>query len=244
MTAKKSFVLLAIAAFIIYTPASAEETASETPDLVEIRTNDDLFQSYIQRRERHGWTLGFGAENYFPNQFTSEDGLTYEEMFGRADIPMYYFDLGYKFNLGPGSLGVTGSLAAGEISDQKSSQLRKMSVQRRAAKATISLDGIMTEPYLVPYVTAAAYQLLIDESAPTAGLSFSGQTKWAMMTQAGLLFQLDWIEKYTFDNSQERGVIQNTFLDFSVAQHNASASSEDPDTSSRTNFAVGLKVEF
>lgn len=217
---------------------------TKAEDWVEVRTKDEVYESYRQRRGTHGWQFAVGQELFRPEGFASSiDGLSYDSAFGASDIPLLAFETGYKYNFAMGSLSALFGYGAGQIADSKAGELRTLKIEKMSAKGMLILDALMEEPYAAPYASFGVYRIGADESAATQALTFEGSTGIGTCLSAGLLIQLNWLEDDVSRASWLNSGMENTYLDVFMAQY-GKTSQDDPDFSTGMNWGAGLRIEF
>lgn len=238
-----------ITTLIVSTAVAAEEDANAVEDyrtasdIVELHYPVDVQMPYKQRRETHGFMIDVGYENVMLDRYVSIVDFTtyYQEMFGDSEFPVANVVFNYKFNFVLGSLLAGVGYGQGSISDDASGVARTLTLTKMSASASYLMDNMFDEPYVAPYVTVGYMNLGIDESADD--LSFSHAVK-AMYYQAGLLFQLDWLDpSYSKRNIRDIG-LQNTYLDIFMSMYDVSPDTTDPDTSTDYTFGAGIRMEF
>lgn len=214
--------------------------------LVEVRSNDEAYLPYLERRQTHGWQLGFGMENYQPKDFISniDANNTYQAMYGKADIPVYYIETGYKLNLPVVSLSALLGYGHGQIKDTKTGETNSLVLERTSLKLMMIFDGIMNEPYVAPYAALSVWEIGFDEKITEADLSHSARTKMGNTMTAGLLFQLNWLEQQSSRWAWLNSGLENTYLDVFMSKYGKSNGEDDPDTTSDFNWGAGLRIEF
>ncbi|MBX2988132.1 MAG: hypothetical protein KF802_09565 [Bdellovibrionaceae bacterium] len=219
-------------------------TKAEEP-LVEVRTMDNVFKSYKERRGTHGFLLSISGEDYLPKDYVSRiDAENFETMFGDSTMPVYSGEIGYKFNFVLGSLSALVGYGYGRVSFAGSGEERVLEFHRTTGRLMYIMDNFLAEPYAAPYFSFGIYDLGIEEKIPTLDASFSGQTKIGTLMTAGLLLQLNWIEPDTSREAYIGAGLENMYLDLFVTQLNATTSDEDPNTQSGFNVGAGLRLEF
>lgn len=228
--------------FVLPTKASSPPN----PGLVEVRNNDAVFESYRERRSLNGLIFGISYENYRPKNFLSSiDSESYSSTFGSTPVTLGQFEVGYKLNFGPASIAASFEYGQGQVNGSElAGEERRLSIEKTALKATLFIDGIFEEPYVVPYAGISLWKFGIDEKIVRTDVSFSGKTQPGTSVDVGLLLQLNWIEPETARWALVRGGVENTYIDLFLRQYAKSSGSADPDTSSDMNWGVGLKVEF
>lgn len=214
-----------------------------TGDLVELHYPIEVTAPYKQRREDHGFMFALGYENVMLNKYVSIIDFTtaYQHMFGETEFAVANIDLSYKYNFALGSLTATGGFGYGAISDNASGTERKLALTKLRASVSYIADNIFDEPYVAPYITGGMMNLGIEEKAGDAAEKHAVDT---MFFQAGLLFQLDWLDpSYSKRTISDLG-LQNTYLDVFVMQYAKSSDAVDPNTSTDYSYGAGIRMEF
>ncbi|HRO65925.1 MAG TPA: hypothetical protein PL182_00010 [Pseudobdellovibrionaceae bacterium] len=218
--------------------------AQNDEKLVEVRTIDQVYASYRDRRGTHGLLFGVNYENYFPDALISKvDSESYGAMFGDNPIPFMGIEIGYKYNFFLGSLAALYGYSTGTLTDSRIGEERSLQINRNSLKLMYVMDRLMAEPYAAPYVAAGIWDFGIDEKVG-GGEGFSGQTKMGNSVTVGLLIQLNWIEQETSRNAYMSTGLENTYLDLFMTQHSNTSSEEDPTTRSPFDWGAGLRLEF
>lgn len=212
--------------------------------LVEIRTIDDVYSSYRERRGTHGILFGLLYENYYPDALISMiDEATYSDMFGDSPVGLTGFEIGYKYNFFLGSLSAIYGYSLGQISDSNIGEERSLEINRNALKLMYVADRIMPEPYVAPYVGVGVWDFGLVERAGDAD-EFTGQTKIGNSVTIGFLVQLNWIEPFSAREAYMSSGLENTYLDFFMTQLSNTTSEEDPTTRTSFDWGAGLRLEF
>jgi len=242
--------LVCLSAVFIASPAMAatEESAAvedfrSTSDLVEVHYPIDVQAAYKQRRETSGFMFDLGYENVMLDRYVSIVDFTtfYQDMFGETEFPVINIGFSYKYNFLLGSLLASAGYGYGSISSDGSGVSRSLTLKKMRGSVSYIMDNIFDEPYVAPYATFGMMNLGIEEKAADAAFSHAVNS---MFYQAGLLFQLDWLDpSYTKKNIHELG-LQNTYLDVFMAKYEPSADADDPNTSTDFMFGAGVRLEF
>ncbi|WP_413585822.1 hypothetical protein [Bdellovibrio sp. HCB274] len=244
----KTLVSLVVLLFSLSTFANIEEEEGlvevHNPNaLVEKEIAQDSLAPYKARRETHGIYFGIEYEDYVPLSFISiNDGKTYQELFNGVSLPIISVMMDYKLNFSLGSVALGASYGMGSIEDTFSGESRKLEISKVMATIKYSMDNLMNEPYVVPYVGMSAYQMNINDVSPTATISESVPVGYAY--SLGLLIQLDWID---YDNAKQATFnfgLENTFLDVFMSQYLASGEDEDANMETDPIWGAGLRLEF
>lgn len=237
---------------------------SQTGDVVmEQQTN--LYQSYKQRRGKHGVLFSVNYEKFYPVDYYSMYRDAYiEDFLGDSEsMDLLGAELGYKYNFKLGSLSLLANFATGSKSnsayngDNTTARERNLSVTRYGLSINYAADNVMQEPWIVPYGQVGLHQFHVIEDDLNQESAEERTTQISFNYKIGLLFQLNWIEKAIDPNTQIDGLrssgLQNTFIDLYAMTHMASSevydsssptSEGDPDMSTGMEIGIGLKMEF
>lgn len=207
------------------------------------------------RERRPSWTHEFeiGASQYEPVNYTSNiittNGTTTDDFesfyqYGDVPSPSIGFEFKRNFSFGAISLGASGSYytsTQGEAS---------ISLITPAIKASLYLDTLFDEPYIVPYGTVGYAYTMYSESDSLTGLDLSGASD-NFFVGLGLLLQLDWLDPVSDSQSYAELGIENTFIFIEARTYldkGIMGIKDDPDVyadfSSLTYIAGGIKLEF
>ncbi len=214
------------------------------PDaLVELQIRQDSLADYKTRRETHGIYFGLEYENYVPSSFVSlNDGKTYAALFDGEAIPIINIAIDYKYNFSLGSLALGLSGGMGSIEDNRSGDNRTLDITKYMATLKFTLDNLMQEPYVAPYVGMSMYQMSITDKSSTNTVSETPPMGYAYTL--GLLLQLDWLDYDVAKNATFNYGLENTFLDVFMTQYFASGGDEDANMETDPMWGVGLRMEF
>lgn len=231
-------------AFCLPFATKAEEGPAPNGGLVEVRSNDQAYFSYSERRQTHGWQFALGRELYQPKNFVSHIDVnnTYETMYGTGDISVYYLETGYKLNVSAVSVSALVGYSSGQIKESSTGVTNSLTLERTNLKLMLAIDNVLAEPYVAPYVAVSMGETSIKEAE--GDVDFSARTRVSMTTTAGLLLQLNWIEEESARWAWLNSGLENTYLDVFMTQYAKSSGEEDPDLSSGFNLGVGLRLEF
>lgn len=209
------------------------------------------YQSYKNRRTRHGALFSINVENlYFPDFTSGVDGKNYEELFGQEDISLIQAQLGYKLNVSIGSLFFGIGYGNGSLTDNRSVneqnvyQERSLEVTKTSVNGQILLDGIFNEPYAVPYFGINYQQMDFKEKNLTTGSDFSENLSWGLSYTVGVMIQLNWLDKESSFVAYKDNGIENTYLDIFWTQYENTGNENDPKIANDFNLGAGLRVEF
>jgi hypothetical protein len=232
------------------TPSSEDNLVEvyNGPANVEVRTRHK-FESYKERRTRHGFTVGISSENVYMHDYTSiYDGKLYEELWGQEDVSLPQLNLNYKFNFILGSLNIGAGYGHGSILDDRTGEERTIIIDKTAGNLQFLFDNFMKEPYFVPYVGVSLFNFKITEqvklstSSEITDHSFTTDTGNAFTV--GFLIQLNWMEKEASKEAYLENGLENTYLDIYWTQYENPNQAPDPSTQSDFNWGAGLRIEF
>lgn len=240
--------------------SAARTPANEDLGSVVVEQQDDYSLSYKKRRSRHGALFSLGFEKFYPLDYRSlyNDSYTYiEDIIGEEPLDLVGAELGYKLNLALISMAFLGSYSSGGILGAVGASERSLKINRTGLSVNFALDALFEEPWVVPYAQVGAHQLSIRETNGATNDSKSATAAVAVNYRYGLLLQLDWLEN-AFDKSAQAdrlrsSGLENTYVDFYIAEHLASAKAidpgkitniGDPNLRSSGELGLGLKMEF
>ena len=211
----------------------------------------DVSANYKNRRSAHGFVLAVHSENFYPIDYQSMFGDVYiEDIVGSDAIKLTGIELGYKYNISIGSVTGLYNYSQGSLGST-----RTISLSRQAVAANIALDGVLEEPWVVPYFQLGVHQFTASEDNGTT--SESAVTGMSFNYRYGLQFQIDWIEALMdpsakADRLRSSG-LENTFIDVYYASHLASGAAQDPmvlgaegepNLVSAGEMGFGIRLEF
>ncbi len=229
----------------------------EKRHLVEVEPNNilppDLSSTYglvPYKVRRNDWGLNFtlGYSTYTPKNYQSRYATaqleSFEALYGSTGAGLMEVAMNYKYNFFLGSLGVEGAYGFySNDTDDISFGEGNIDLQQLRLGMRYTMDNFGYEPIVAPYVGGGVYTMLFKEDFG-GGNSFNGNTSPAPYVNAGVLFQLNWIDKSTAVESYTEAGIENTFVFVEARKYMASAEPEDPDFSTDIEFAGGLTLEF
>lgn len=241
--------MLGVALIFSFSPTFAQnenvEVIEDIPQGLEIVDTPHFNVPYKERRSRHGWIFSVNGDNlYFPDYISALDGRSYDEIFGQTDLTLVQLEIGYKYNFVLGAIGLSIAQGLGSIQDDRLGEVRELEISKTSGSATLYLDNITSEPYLVPYVSGTLWRFDLFEEAQTSAVDYSASTDIGFAYSLGLLFQLNWMDKDSARKAYEDYGLQNTYLDVFFTQHTATADESDPNFESDFNWGIGLKLEF
>ena len=238
-----------------------ELTSVESEDVnrsgvVVIERSEEFGLSYKKRRTKHGALFTINSEKFYPVDYISlfQDAYV-EEMISDNSIDLIGIELGYKHNLGIISLSILGVYSQGSISGAAGTDKRTISLSKQGLSGNIALDGVLEEPWIVPYGQIGIHQFNVSESNSLESLSAT--TGIAFNYRYGLLFQIDWIENLIDKTAKierlKSSGLENTYIDLYFSDHLASSGAADPsdllnegdpNMLSSGEMGIGLKLEF
>lgn len=211
----------------------------------------DFLKPFRERRPTWTYNVNLGTSNYEPQNYFSDivAGHTpsgdYQELYtNKPQVPMTGASVEFKRNFHSFSLGA--GLAYDYFLARGTDTTLFASVP--SVRASLYLDDLFKEPYVVPYGSFGYSYFVYKENYDdgTTIEEISGKTDH-FFASFGLLFQLDWLDSSAHANAYNEIGLENTFIFIEAktllskgVQHKA----EDPDFSSRTYFAAGLRFEF
>lgn len=248
-----SFATAAIDELNLEEPQNIEQGAEQNTDglvevysrdaLVELHIRQDNLADYKTRRETHGVYVGVDYEQYVPSNFVSlNDGKNYSELFNNEPIPLVSLAIDYKYNFALGSLAVGLSGGMGSIEDDRSGDKRTLEITKIMGTLKYTMDNLMNEPYVAPYVGFSMYQMSINDKSTTNSVSESPPMGYSYAL--GLLIQLDWLDHDAAKTATFNYGLENTFLDVFMAQYMSSGGEEDANMETDPVLGVGLRMEF
>jgi hypothetical protein len=237
---------------ILEQPISTEEQAEQ--NLVEVEPNNilpsDLATSYglvpyNVRRQRWGQLYSVNYSFLNPVNFQSDVTgiLDFDTAYGSAESRYIEFAFCYKWNFALGSLGAETSY--GTYSNDGESSLigdAKLNLQYIRLGARYTADNIFYEPKIAPYFLGGIYEVLYKETQ--SNITTDGTTFPAPYYGAGVLLQLNWLDKNAAIDSYTESGIENTYIFLEARRYLASNKDADPDFSTDVDFGFGLSLEF
>lgn len=216
---------------------------------IEIYYPPDYLAPYKERRSNWSFQFAANMENFFPSSFISKnDGLTYKELFGSQDLQLTQVSLGTKYNFSLGALtldliGGYGKVAR-VVSVNNVTEGRELVVTKKAISFGWTLDAIMKEPYVAPYIQGHIMELDYQDKGDIDGDS-EGRTGMTTGYTLGLLIQLNSVDPTDAAlTANKNWGLNNTFLDIFATQYNSSEASDDPEFRTSLNWGAGLRFEF
>lgn len=226
---------------------SPDAEAMEDSGLVEVVYPVEISRPYRERRPKNQVTLQVDYENYMPANYFSPsvpepNPNAYKSIFGETSIPMVNFALGWKHNLSLLGIELAAFYGTGAIQDNRIGDKVSLNLQKAGLKLAGYLDTLFKEPYVVPYA-AAQFQIwnVFEESST---LVYERASAYGIGFQAGLLFQLNWLEPNSSLMALNESGLNNTYVDLFVQQYGDTVDSKDPYLASDLNWGVGLRLEY
>lgn len=236
---------------VLRSPAYEQRFDSAGNPLVEVeptailtsRVASDLsLIPYKQRRREWGLgvSVGYGQltlANYEPTFLFVDFNDLYDSNSGLIEV-----QFNRKRNFSFGSLGY--EITAGIFSAESGADDPGHTIQLIPIKVGVKyvMDMLFSEPYVAPYVSGGGYTILYSEEFETN--SFNGNTQVTPYFTAGLLFQLDWMDKRAAVQSFIDSGIENTFIYVEGIKYFASSVPKDPDFETEIFISGGLSLEF
>lgn len=238
-------------------PRSVEkfDAKKESGEIV-VEQKEDAGAPYRRRRGSFGSVFAINFEKFYPKDYYSLiQEKYYDEVLGSTAIPVFGAEFGIKYNFVMGSITALVGYASGSV-DDTSKGVETMKIAISKAAINFSLDALMDEPWVVPYGQVGAHQFSWTEISLNALSEREEEntlSNWNLSYKAGVMFQLNWLEKSIDASTHEQGMrssgLENTFLDvfysvYSRPQNVAEGEeSGEPDLAS-AQIGVGLKLEF
>lgn len=226
---------------------STDSEVTEDSGLVEVVYPVEYTRPYRERRPKNQLTFQVDYENYMPSEYFSPSVPDpspngYVNVFGETSIPMVNFALGWKYNFSLLGMELAAFYGTGAIQDNRIGDRISLHLQKAGFKLAGYLDTLFKEPYVVPYA-AAQFQIwnIFEESST---LVYERESAYGIGVQAGLLFQLNWIEPGSSLMALNESGLNNTYIDLFVQQYSDTVDSKDPYLASDLNWGVGLRLEY
>lgn len=254
----KVLVLTLIATQVILTSVAWAQDYSRPllNDEVVIESTQDILQPYRKRRSTLGAIFSLNYENYDPVDYKSLILDKKFSDFGEGEsIPLYGAEIGIKYNFRLGSISAVVGYSKGEFSNIVQN-LDLISVDVAKIALNYTMDSLMSEPWIAPYIQGGIHQISWSEESTIGGNtqieSFYTDPNFHLKT--GVLVQLNWIENWIDPTTAYEGLrtsgLQNTFVDIFYSYYmqppevaEVAGEKGEADVSS-ANFGVGLKLEF
>ena len=240
--------------------AQAQSAEGNPGGQVIVEQPEDFAAPYKDRRGQHAFLFGLHSENYYPFNYQSQFGNRFvEDMVGLESIKLLGAELGYKWNVSIGSVAGLFDYSMGSANGTATNPDDRLEISRIALSVNAALDGILGEPYVVPYGQVGVHQYNVTEEQAVSSQieSRSGSSGMAFHYRYGLLFQIDWLEALMDPTAKIERLrssgLENTFIDFYYSEYLPSSAAQDAEvlgsegsvnTASSSEIGLGLKLEF
>ncbi|MFN3455013.1 MAG: hypothetical protein ACK41T_08650 [Pseudobdellovibrio sp.] len=222
-------------------------------DEIIVESRQDLTAPYKERRSNFGLLFSLNYEKFYPEEHASAiQNKPFKQISDGQELGLVGAELGLKYNFILGSIAGVIGYAKGNFSNE-AQNLEGIEASIMKAGINLTLDNLMSEPWVAPYAQAGVHQIDWTESSYSGSDLYEEtlKSKPNFHYKVGLLFQLNWIEKFidpmtSVDGLRSSG-LENTFIDVFYTQYAAYADSEDSDEQvnlSSSAMGVGLKLEF
>lgn len=210
------------------------------------KTGDGELAPYRERRKSSGSFISLG--------YSTLDFVSYQPNFSVDDFATAYgvnqgvmIDVvgGVKQNWPLMSVGLEFGLGSySVVSTDLATTASTLSLLNLRLGLRLALDGLLPEPFIVPYGYAGAYVMQFTESS--GGLGFEGNTSPAIYMGAGAMFQLNWLEKSAAIQGYEDSGLENSYLYAELRMYSASEFEGDANVNFETDPSIfgGLSLEF
>lgn len=210
--------------------------SQEPNGLIEIVYPVEILEPYKNRRPDHQFIFHFQFENFRPQGFQFQGQGTHAAIF-EGSAPINSLALGYKYNLP--LVGVELSAFFGSGGQGGGLNNTSYSVQKKGVRLAAVFDDFMNEPYVAPYF---GIQLVTWDFQELSSLgASSGSLGPATGTQAGLLFQLNWLEPNSALKALNEDGLNNAYLDLFMQQYSATTGTN---LASAFNWGAGFRLEY
>jgi hypothetical protein len=225
-------------------------------DEVIIESNQEILLPYRQRRSKLGATFAINYEPYAPDDYKSLILNKYFDEFSESSsIPLMGVEVGIKYNFALGSVAGVFGYSKGSFSNE-GQNLNLIDVSMLKADLNFTIDNVLSEPWIAPYIQGGVHQIQWDEESisGTAIQNESFVTTPNFHFKAGVLFQLNWMENWIDATTSSEGLrssgLQNTFIDVFYSYYNQPTEAADvagvegEADVSWSGLGAGLKMEF
>lgn len=244
-TIKGALTAALLASQILCAVESRAQDADETSNYVEIEFPANELPPYGERRPVGQFTFGFQYEPFKPKEYTTGiNGITqsYEELYGASTLKLGAVTLGYKLNLPLIGLDVSLVYGQGSVNDDRSGQGMFLLATKKGVRATVVLDGLLAENYVVPYGGVQYVTWDVSEANPTTKVS--GTASYAMGMVAGAYINVNWVDKRDALGLYNEHNVNSTYVDVFMSQYQSAQTATEPNFASAMNFGAGFRVEF
>ncbi len=217
----------------------------EETNLVEVKSPASYFSNYRDRRTTHSLLFSFSQSKILMDELSTDEGndtLYYDEIYGDESVAFSEIYIGYKFNFSLGALHLDGGYGVLEKTESFSGQKRTLEIRRPSVRLGYIADTLFSEPYIAPYISAAAWKMNIKDANEVDSVSYV--TDIGFTYSAGILIQLNWIDPNSAFEVRKNFGVQNTYLDAFVTKQTQTVDPDDPDTSTDLAYGVGLRIEY
>lgn len=225
------------------TPDSGVAQSAEQlgPDEILVVVPPDPRASFQERRQNWGIRFLAGLEQYLPSAYRSPiDQATYGQLFRDDPVRLGQIAAGVVYRFSLISVYADVAVGIGSVTAGYSGERTTLSLQRRGADFGIGLDGFLPEPWLVPYITFRAFEMVYreaDSRAEARGTVYLG-TGYV----GGVQVWLNWLDKDSIDTSRKTTGLENAFLDIFVSTYESATPSAN--LGSSLSWGGGLRLEF
>jgi hypothetical protein len=209
-----------------------------------------MILNYRQRRTNWGQLFSIGASTFVPQNFSPNFvDADYSTVYSQK-TPLIEANFLLKKNMSIGSIGLefgggylkNNSNPTATIDNNPTVLTSALEVVILRLGATLTFDMIFENPYVAPYISAGAYEIIYRESEPSTAVS--GTTTLAPYFTLGLNFGLGWLDPESAQASFKKIGLQEMYIYLDVRSLIASSSSSDPEFDSQPFFDAGLRFEF
>lgn len=225
---------------LVYPPGVTVERDVYTNAIENCDCEYTYLAPYKLRRGTWGFTFGLGYSAYSPEEYKPDFVVneTFDSYYGSGEGSLVDMTLGLKWNNFLGS--ITFELGGGYYTNQGVDEESNIVLYPARASATLALDTLFKEPYVVPYGTIGAYTVFYDETL--ASQSVNGNSEIGLFFAAGVGFQLNWLDEISAMTAFQETGLENTYL-FLEARSFLPAD-DLADFSSPIQLGAGLKLEY
>ncbi len=199
---------------------------------------------YRERRNKWGYNFSLGYSTYEPLNYEPDVAAEdFSTIYGYSDLPLIELQFVVKRNFPFGSVGL--SVGVGIYENQSGNvDFGESTLQLIPVKvgAVLSLETLMKNPYVVPYVGGGVYTMIFDESL--GGNSHNGNTEAAPYYHGGLAFLLEWIDPAGAMIAYRDSGIIASYAFVEMQKYMPAQAKADGDFSNDISYAGGLRVEF
>lgn len=221
----------------------ADEAAAESDNLVEIEFPASELVAYKNRRRSSVFTAALQYEPVPFSGYTSQlTGDSYATLFGKTGLPLVSIQFGYKLNIPLIGVELAALYGTGALNDSRSGQRTGLTLSKMGGKASIYIDGLFPENYLVPYGSLQFVQWNVGQKNEVDSLNKS--TGWTTGMQGGLLIALNWMDKRSALQAYNDGGLNDSYFDVFMSKYSAPKGEGDPVLESDFAIGGGFRLEF